>query len=189
MKVLLLDNYDSFTHNLKQLLEESALCDFEIRKNDQISLEEVNLFDKILISPGPGLPVEAGLLLEIIEKYASKKPLLGICLGHQAIAEVFGAKLINLDKVYHGLEEEVTLLQSDDVLFQHFPNKFSVGLYHSWAVSMQNFPEELNITAISSQGLIMAFAHEAYAVWGVQFHPESIMTYEGKRLIENWLKG
>ena len=188
MKVLLLDNYDSFTQNLKQILEESGLCDFEIRKNDQISLEEVNQFDKILISPGPGVPREAGLLIQIIEEFAAKKSILGICLGHQAIAEVFGARLINLAAVYHGLEEEVTLLEKDDLLFQRFPQKFSVGLYHSWAVSMFGFPEELDVIAISSQGLIMAIAHEEYPVWGVQFHPESIMTREGKLLVENWLR-
>lgn len=189
MKILLLDNYDSFTQNLKQILEESELCDFDIRENDRISLTEVAVYDKILISPGPGVPQEAGILLEIIREYAPLKSILGVCLGHQAIGEVFGAQLFNLPLVYHGQEAKIKVLDHQDVLFRKLGSELSVGLYHSWAVSPQDFPTELEIIALSESGVIMALRHKRFKVWGIQFHPESIMTSLGKNLLENWLRG
>lgn len=186
MKLLMLDNYDSFTYNLVHILKEQN-CDVTVRRNDQITLEEVNAFDKILLSPGPGVPSEAGILLPLIRQYAPTKSILGVCLGEQAIGEAFGAKLINLSEVYHGIATEIEIIQ-DDPLFQGMAKKITVGRYHSWAVSTETFPACLEITAIDpTDGSIMALRHRQYDLRGVQFHPESILTPQGKQIIINWL--
>lgn len=187
MHVLLLDNYDSFTYNLAQILEESKICTFDIIKNNEITSSEINKFDKILLSPGPGIPSEAGKMLEIIKKFSDKKSILGVCLGMQGITEVFGASLFNLNEVFHGIKEKVNII-SNSILFNNLEKEQFVGLYHSWAVSNKNFPEKLKITAISENGIIMAIEHKSFPVFGVQFHPESYITENGKIIIENWLK-
>lgn len=187
MKVLVFDNYDSFTYNLVQLLREAGCDDLEVHRNDQISLEEVDRYDKILLSPGPGIPSEAGILLPLIKRYAPTKSILGVCLGEQAIGEVFGAKLLNLPHVYHGIATPIHLIEPDP-LFQGFPEQIEVGRYHSWIVSEVGFPNmELKVTAVDEGGKIMALAHRIYDVRGVQFHPESILTPLGKQLIMNWI--
>ncbi len=189
MKVLLLDNYDSFTYNLAQLIEEADVSDLvlDVVYNDQIMLPQVQKYDKILLSPGPGIPSEAGLLLPLIRAYASQKSILGICLGHQAIAEVFGAKLLNLSQIYHGLAHQVKIL-AEDTLFRNLPKQIEVGLYHSWAVEHAGFPEDvLEVTALSEQGIIMGLRHKTWDVRGLQFHPESVMTPQGNLMIQNWL--
>lgn len=186
MKILILDNYDSFTYNLVHILREQG-CDLTIRRNDEITLAEVDAFDKILLSPGPGIPEEAGILLPLIRKYASTKSILGVCLGEQAIGEAFGAKLINLTEVYHGVGTEIEVI-ADDPLFAGFERNITVGRYHSWAVSREAFPECLEITAIDpTDGAIMALRHRKYDVRGIQFHPESVLTPNGKQMIINWL--
>jgi anthranilate synthase component II len=186
MKILLLDNYDSFTHNLAQLLEESGLCSFDIMKNDEIILSNVNKYDKILLSPGPGIPSEAGQMMDLISEYYNIKPILGVCLGMQAIAEFFGGEIYNMSKVYHGIKQEITV-NYNEILFSELSENQIVGLYHSWAVSEENFPSELRITAKSTDEIIMALTHKKHNVRGVQFHPESYITENGKQMIENWL--
>jgi len=186
-KVLLIDNYDSFTYNLAQLLDESNLCKFDIIKNDIVKIDEISEFDKILISPGPGLPENAGKLLEIIENYHKKKSILGICLGMQGIAEFFGAELYNLEKVYHGIKANAHIVDKNEIIFKDLPDRIEVGLYHSWAVYKNLKDTELKITAISQRNIIMGISHKKYDVKGIQFHPESIMTKYGKNIIENWL--
>jgi len=186
-KLLILDNHDSFTYNLVQLIEQQGQWDFDIRKNNEISLEEVDVYHKILLSPGPGLPSEAGIMPELLKKYVSQKSILGVCLGHHAIAETFGGELYNFKQPVHGMVRKIRVLE-EDVLFQTLPPNFEVGLYHSWAVSQNNFPEELKITAISEKGVIMALQHKIYDIRSVQFHPESIMTAYGKDIIYNWLE-
>lgn len=183
-RVLLIDNYDSFTYNLVQLVEEADAA-VTVVKNDELVFEEVRRFDKILLSPGPGLPAESGLLLPLIREFSGEKPILGVCLGHQAIAEAFGGKLVNLDRVYHGIRQEIRL--REDLLFREIPEKTTVGLYHSWAVARENFPQELEITAESPDGVIMALRHRTLDLRGVQFHPESYMTGAGARMMKNWL--
>lgn len=184
-RVLLVDNYDSFTYNLVQLAEEAGAA-VTVVKNDELVFEEVGKFDKILLSPGPGLPAESGLLLPLIREFSGKKPIFGVCLGHQAIAEAFGGTLVNLQRVYHGIRQEIDL--HEDVLFREIPQKTTVGLYHSWAVAREDFPPELEVTAESPDGVIMALRHRTLDVRGVQFHPESYMTGAGSRMMENWLK-
>ncbi len=186
-KVLLIDNYDSFTHNLAQLLDESRLCKFEIVKNDAVKIDEISEFDKILISPGPGLPKDAGKLPDIIDKWHKHKPILGICLGMQAVAEYFGAKLYNLKKVYHGIKILTEIIDKNEILFKNLPAEFEIGLYHSWAV-YKNVGEELKITAVSEDNIIMGISHKKYNIKGIQFHPESYMTKFGKQIIKNWLE-
>lgn len=186
MKILLLDNYDSFTHNLAQLLDESSLCSFDIVKNDEIDFRNVNKYDKILLSPGPGVPSEAGQMMELISEFHTTKPILGVCLGMQAIAEFFGAKIYNMRKVYHGIKQKI-IINTNEVLFSTLSKSQMVGLYHSWAVSEENLPAELSITAKSTDEIIMALAHKMFNVKGVQFHPESYITENGKQMIENWL--
>ncbi len=186
-KILILDNYDSFTHNIAHIINEFDV-ELEIHRNDKISLEEIEKFDKILLSPGPGIPSEAGILIPLIERYASTKSILGICLGEQAIAEVFGAKLINLKEVYHGIESKIKVMKPCP-LFKNMSEEFSAGRYHSWVVSKENFPDCLEITAVDTESdSIMALRHKEYDVRGVQFHPESVLTPEGKSIIENWIK-
>ena len=187
MKVLLLDNYDSFTYNLKQLIEQFGVKKLDIIKNDQINLDTLQQYDKIMLSPGPGLPLEAGSMLDIIRKYGAYKPILGICLGHHAIARLFGGKLFNFDQPVHGISRETYLLKPDSI-FRSIPQTFQVGLYHSWAVSDEDFPEDLEIIARSEKGIIMALRHKKYNIKGVQFHPESIMTPLGKTIVWNWLE-
>lgn len=185
--VLILDNYDSFTYNLYHILKELGE-EVVVRRNDQITLPEVDSFDKILLSPGPGIPKEAGILMPLIRHYAPTKKILGVCLGEQAIGEVFGATLVNLHEVHHGISSEVRILTPDEPLFQKLPPTFQAGRYHSWVVSQQNFPSCLEITAEAVQGgEIMALRHRNYDVRGIQFHPESILTPMGKKMLENWI--
>ncbi len=185
-RVLLIDNYDSFTFNLRQILVENN-CDYTICMNDKFAIGEVEQFNKILISPGPGLPSEAGIISQVIQMYKASKSILGVCLGHQAIAEVFGGELYNFSTVCHGLSVKAKIIDDKDYLFNALPSEIEVGLYHSWAVKEENFPSELKITAISNDGIIMALAHKQYDIKGVQFHPESIMTKFGKQILSNWL--
>lgn len=187
-KILLLDNYDSFTYNLLHILRELG-ADTEVFRNDKITVEEAGRFDKILLSPGPGIPSEAGILLPLIERYAPEKSILGVCLGEQAIAEVFGARLENLSRVFHGVESQI-LITADDPLFEGLGNEITAGRYHSWVVSKEGFPSDvLEITAEDKEErMIMGVRHKRYDVRGIQFHPESLMTPSGSRIIENWLK-
>lgn len=186
MKILVFDNYDSFTYNLVHIIRELGFTP-DVFRNDEIALEEINQYDKILLSPGPGIPDEAGILKPLIQQYADKKSILGVCLGHQAIAEVFGAKLYNIKNVLHGVTSQAKVIIQDEVLFQHVSNKFQATHYHSWAVSDENFPEVLEVTATNDDKIIMALRHKNFDVRGVQFHPESIMTPEGKQMIKNWI--
>lgn len=187
MKILVFDNYDSFTYNLVQLLREGGCTEVDVVRNDQISLEEVDRYDKILLSPGPGIPSEAGILLPLIRRYAPTKSILGVCLGEQAIGEAFGARLLNLPHVYHGIASRIEVTEPD-LLFEGVSPKPEVGRYHSWIVDREGFPADvLKITAVDDQGHIMALAHRTYDVRGVQFHPESVLTPEGKRMVENWI--
>ena len=187
MKILLFDNYDSFTYNLLHILKELG-ADTEVHRNDKISLEEVDRFDKILLSPGPGIPSEAGILLPLIHKYSPTKSILGVCLGEQAIGEVFGGKLINLKEVYHGIQSKIRIT-ADDYIFNGLPEEIPVGRYHSWVVDNDSLPDCLEVTAVSAEGYIMAIRHKEYDVRGIQFHPESVLTPDGKKMIENWIHG
>jgi anthranilate synthase component 2 len=186
MKILIFDNYDSFTYNLVHLVEKILHEKVEVFRNDEIPLEEIKRFDRIILSPGPGIPSEAGLLLPLIKEYASSKPILGVCLGHQAIGEAFGATLINLSTVYHGVATKIKLKNKKD-LFSGLPEEIEVGRYHSWIVGDENLPEELEVTAQDESGYIMALRHKKYDVQGVQFHPESVLTPEGEKIMRNWL--
>ena len=187
MKILLFDNYDSFTYNLLHILKELG-ADVEVHRNDKISLEEIERFDKILLSPGPGIPEEAGILLPLIRRYAPTKSILGVCLGEQAIGEAFGATLINLTDVHHGVCSDIRIVAKDPI-FEGLEPGIRVGRYHSWAVSKENFPDCLEITAVDTEeGQIMGLRHREYDVRGIQFHPESVLTPKGKTIIENWLK-
>ena len=185
-KCVLIDNYDSFTYNLVHLLKELG-AEVTVLHNDQFTLDEIEEYDKIILSPGPGLPSDAGLLLDVIRYYAGKKPILGVCLGHQAIAEVFGGQLENLSYVFHGIATEGIQLVSTP-LFTGLPDSFSVGRYHSWVVSKESFPSCLEIIVENRDGLIMALRHRTYNIYGIQFHPESILTPDGKKILSNWLK-
>lgn len=186
MKVLMIDNYDSFTYNLVQLLKEDESIEVTVVRNDEIDLAEVVNYDRIVISPGPGLPKEAGLLCELIAQYQSSKPILGVCLGMQAIAEVAGAKLVNMAAPMHGVA--TTIEHTGSVLFNNIPETFEVGRYHSWAVEVNSLPGEFKVTATDEQGLLMAIEHKELPLYAVQFHPESILTQYGKMLIFNFLK-
>ncbi len=192
MKILVFDNYDSFTYNLVHLVEKILHQKIDVFRNDQIALEKVKAYDKIILSPGPGVPQEAGLLVPLIKEHAATKSILGVCLGHQAIGEAFGGKLINLSKVYHGVASEIQVgsreLGIQSSLFDGLPQKFSVGRYHSWIVSEENFPDELQVTARDENNYIMALQHKKYDVQGVQFHPESVLTPDGEKIMRNWLK-
>ena len=185
MRIVIIDNYDSFTYNLAHLVK-SLGAEVTVLRNDCFALEELEAFDKIILSPGPGIPSEAGLLLDVIRTYAGKKPMLGVCLGHQAIGEVFGAKLENLTDVYHGVALEGTQF-GKDYIFQGLPDRITMGRYHSWVVSRENFPACLEITAISDEGRVMALRHREYDIHGIQFHPESVLTPDGESIIRNWL--
>ena len=187
MKTVIIDNYDSFTYNLAHLVKELG-AEVDVLRNDKFELEELEKYDKIILSPGPGIPEEAGLLLEVIRTYAGRKPILGVCLGEQAIGQAFGGKLTNLSEVFHGIQTNVKI-KNKDYIFSGPPTEIPVGRYHSWVVDTEGFPEELVITAISSEGQIMALKHQEYDVHGIQFHPESVLTPDGKQIVGNWLKG
>lgn len=184
-KILVIDNYDSFTYNLVHYLEDLD-CEVTVKRNDQLTLDEVDAFDKIVLSPGPGIPDEAGLLKDIIAKYAPTKSIFGVCLGQQAIAEVFGGSLINLEKVYHGIATKIKITK-EDILFEGMPNEIEVGRYHSWVVKSE-LPEVLEATSFDENGQVMSLRHKEYDVCAVQFHPESVLTPDGKKILENWLK-
>ena len=188
MKILVLDNYDSFTYNLVQYIERVIKQAVDVKRNDQLLLEEVALYDKILISPGPGIPVEAGLTLELIREYGPHKSILGVCLGHQAIAEAYGGSIKNLSTVYHGVTGQMKQLVEDEYLFEGVPRVFDAGRYHSWVVEHQTLPRDLEITVENDEGYIMAIRHRKHDVKGLQFHPESVLTEYGGRMILNWLK-
>lgn len=185
-KILVIDNYDSFTYNLVHYLEAFG-CDVTVKRNDKLTLEEVDAFDKIVLSPGPGIPDEAGLLKSIIKTYASSKSILGVCLGLQAIAEVFGGSLINLDTVYHGMASTIKIVAKDAVLYRNIPETLEVGRYHSWIVSPK-LPTDLVVTSVDDEGQIMSLKHKHYDVRGVQFHPESILTPQGEQILRNWVE-
>jgi len=185
-KIAVIDNYDSFTYNLVHYLEDLN-AGVSVYRNDEFELEELEKFDKILLSPGPGIPDEAGLLKAVISKYAESKSILGVCLGQQAIGEVFGGTLINLDKVFHGIATKVTKSVTDEALFDKLPNEFEVGRYHSWVVANKGFPDVLEITSVDESGQIMSLRHKTLDIKGVQFHPESVLTPFGKQILENWV--
>jgi len=185
-KILVIDNYDIFTYNLVHYLEDLN-CEVTVYRNDEFDIDEIAHFDKILLSPGPGIPDEAGLLKAVIAKYAPTKSILGVCLGQQAIGEVFGGTLSNLDKVYHGVATMVKTSVNDELLFEGLGNEFEVGRYHSWVVDA-NLPEALEATSFDENGQVMSLRHKTFDVRGVQFHPESVLTPNGKKILENWLK-
>lgn len=198
MHILVFDNYDSFTYNLVHLIEKITHQKVDVYRNDQLPLEKVKEYDKIILSPGPGIPVEAGMLLPLIKEYAASKSILGVCLGHQAIGEAFGGTLVNLSTVYHGVSTPVrivnrqsSIVSEDRVsrkdLFEGLPDELEVGRYHSWIVSDENFPEELEVTARDDNNYIMGLQHKKYDVQGVQFHPESVLTPRGEDILRNWL--
>lgn len=191
MKIVIIDNYDSFTYNLSHLVKELG-AEVTVLRNDAFQLKDLEAFDKIILSPGPGIPSEAGLLLEVIKTYAGKKPILGVCLGEQAIGEAFGGKLTNLSEVFHGVQTPISikndqLKMKEDYIFNGLPNEVPVGRYHSWVVDTDGFPECLEITAVSREGFIMALKHKEYDIHGIQFHPESVLTPDGKTMTANFL--
>lgn len=186
--ILVLDNYDSFTYNLVHSVEKFTNSAVDVFRNDKIEMDEIEKYDKILLSPGPGIPEEAGILKKLIERYAPRKDILGVCLGHQAIGEVFGATLENIAKVYHGVSTPMHVLTKDDALFEGVPRIFEGGRYHSWIVAKKGLPDCFTITAEDEHGDIMGISHKKYKLKGVQFHPESVLTEYGDKLIENWLK-
>lgn len=188
MKVLVIDNYDSFTYNLVQYIQEILGEKIDVFRNDEISLEAVDRYDVIILSPGPGLPSDAGIMPELIRRYAPSKMILGVCLGHQAIGEAFGGRLENLTHVFHGIETPVQVIVEHDIIFEGVNEHFQAGRYHSWVVSRDQFPQSLEVTAVAENDVIMAMRHRDFAVWGVQFHPESIMTTEGMKMLENFLE-
>jgi anthranilate synthase component II len=196
MKLLVFDNYDSFTYNLVHLVEKIINTRVEVYRNDQLPLEKVKAFDKIILSPGPGIPEEAGLLLPLIKAYAPTKSILGVCLGHQAIGQSFGGTLQNLSSVYHGVATPIQLTQAGQLtatakpnaILKNLPATIEVGRYHSWVVSNQQLPDELEVTATDDNGYIMALQHKTYDVQGVQFHPESVLTPDGEKMLRNWLQ-
>lgn len=188
MKLLVFDNYDSFTYNLVHLVEKILQQKVHVFRNDQIPLEDVKQYDKIILSPGPGIPVEAGLLLPLIKEYAPTKSILGVCLGHQAIGEAFGGTLVNLQNVFHGIATNCKIVAKDDRLFKDIHGGLEIGRYHSWVVAKEGLPEDLVVTAEDDNGMIMAMYHKRYDVRGVQFHPESVLTPLGETIIRNWLQ-
>ena len=186
MKIVIIDNYDSFTYNLSHLIKEIG-AEVTVIRNAQFTLNQLEPFDKIVLSPGPGIPSEAGLLLGVIKTYKGRKPILGVCLGHQAIGEVFGGILENLSDVFHGVATEGTQF-SNDYIFDSLPKRITMGRYHSWVVSRENFPTCLEVTAVSDEGQIMALKHKNYDIHGIQFHPESVLTPEGKTIVKNFIE-
>jgi len=187
-RILIIDNYDSFTYNLVHQIDKLTGRRPDVFRNDEIPLKRIGSYDKIVLSPGPGIPSESGICLDLIREYSKEKSILGVCLGHQAIGEAFGGKLHNLDKVFHGIEKPVTVTDPSDYLFKDIPLSFNAGRYHSWVVEKENLPECLSITCIDDDGLIMAMRHKEFDVRGVQFHPESIMTEAGINIMRNWIE-
>ena len=187
-KTIVIDNYDSFTYNLVHCIENLTGQYPEVRRNDEISLDEINDYDKILISPGPGIPSESGVCLELIKKYAGNKSILGICLGHQAVCEAFGGKILNLSSVYHGVSSPVKIKTSDELLFENIPPVIMAGRYHSWVVSKKHLPACFIVTCEDDNGIIMGITHKDFDVRGLQFHPESVLTEYGSQIIKNWLE-
>ena len=187
MKILVFDNYDSFTYNLVHLVEKITGEKVDVYRNDEIAIADVAAYDKIILSPGPGIPIEAGLLLSLIKEYAATKSILGVCLGHQAIAEAFGGTLTNLSTVFHGVATPIKIKNQQSKILQGLPETIEVGRYHSWIVSDDNFPTELEITARDENGYIMGLQHKEFDVQGVQFHPESVLTPDGEQILQNWL--
>ncbi len=185
MKTVIIDNYDSFTYNLSHLVKELG-AEVSVVRNDRFNLGDIDAFDKIILSPGPGIPSEAGLLLDVIRRYAGRKPILGVCLGHQAIGEAFGGMLENLSEVFHGVATPCHII-AEDPLFKGIAPDFEVGRYHSWVVSRENFPDCLEVTAVSDEGQVMALRHRTMEIHGIQFHPESVLTPEGRIIIQNFL--
>lgn len=186
MKILVIDNYDSFVYNLVHYLQELD-CEVTIKRNDQFKLEEVTSYDRILLSPGPGIPDEAGMLKDIIRTYAGKKPILGVCLGLQAIGEVFGGSITNLSEVYHGVSTKAKIVVNDELFFKGLGDEIEIGHYHSWVVTKDDLPEILEITSLDENGHIMSLRHREFDIRGVQFHPESVLTPKGKEMIKNWI--
>lgn len=184
-RIVIIDNYDSFTYNLSHLVKELG-AEVSVFRNDKFQMQQLDAFDKIILSPGPGIPSEAGFLLDAIRNYAGRKPILGVCLGHQAIGEVFGAKLKNLNSVFHGIATPATIIQ-DDYIFNHLPQTLEVGRYHSWIVSKDALPDCLEITSESDEGYIMSLRHKQFDIRGIQYHPESVLTPQGRQIINNWL--
>lgn len=188
MKILIIDNYDSFTYNLVHMVEKITGIFPAVFRNNEIPLEEIVHYDLIMLSPGPGIPEEAGILKDVIKMYAGKKPIFGVCLGLQAITEVFGGSIVNMDEVFHGVATEMKVTKENTVLFQNVPNKFPAARYHSWIASKDNFPETLEITALDNEGGIMAIRHKEYPISAVQFHPESILTEVGEDIVRNFIE-
>ena len=186
MKTVIIDNYDSFTYNLAHLVKELG-AEVSVVRNDQFRLSELKPFDKIILSPGPGIPTEAGLLMDVIDAYASVKPILGVCLGHQAIGEYFGGKLTNLSQVFHGIASTISIT-APDYIYKELPAQVQVGRYHSWVVDNEGLPDCLEVTSVSEEGQIMSLRHKQYDVRGIQYNPESVLTPEGRKIIANWLK-
>ena len=186
MKTVIIDNYDSFTYNLAHLVKELG-AEVSVVRNDQFRLSELKPFDKIILSPGPGIPTEAGLLMDVIDAYAPVKPILGVCLGHQAIGEYFGGKLTNLSQVFHGIASTINIT-APDYIYKELPAQVQVGRYHSWVVDNEGLPDCLEVTSVSEEGQIMSLRHKQYDVCGIQYHPESVLTPEGRKIIANWLK-
>ena len=187
MKILVIDNYDSFTYNIVSYLKEISGQDISVFRNDKISLEEIGAYDKIVLSPGPGVPVDAGISIGLIKRWAPEKSILGICLGCQAIAESYGGEILNLDNVYHGVATYMKVTDENESLFAGVPASFTAGRYHSWVINEKKLPAEINITARDGEGMIMAVSHADYDLKGVQFHPESVLTRYGKQMLTNWL--
>ena len=188
MKIAVIDNYDSFTYNLVHAVKKISGLQVDVFRNDELELEDLEQYDKIMLSPGPGIPEEAGLLMNIVREYAPRKSILGVCLGHQAIALVFGAKLINMPRVLHGIANTITQTNPDPALYDSVPRLFEAGRYHSWIVDQESFPENLEVTSIDENGLIMSLKHQEYDLRGVQYHPESVLTPYGEQIISNWLR-
>lgn len=186
-RIVVIDNYDSFTYNLVHAVKKITGLPVDVYRNDEIEIGDLEKYDKIILSPGPGIPEEAGLLLDIIKRYAPEKQMLGVCLGHQAIAEAFGGKLHNMSKVLHGIATPVELTPNKSVLFKGLPQRFEAGRYHSWIVQKENLPDCFEITSIDDEGFIMSMKHKNFNVEGVQFHPESVLTPLGEKMLENWL--
>ena len=186
MKIVIIDNYDSFTYNLSHLVKALG-AEGTVYRNDQFKLTDLQPFDKIILSPGPGIPKEAGLLMDVIAEYKGKKPILGVCLGHQAIGESFGGTLTNLSDVFHGVQTDIDITV-DDYVFAGLSKRIPVGRYHSWVVDAKGFPADLEITAVSEEGQVMALRHKTFDIKGIQFHPESVLTPDGKQMIKNWLE-
>ena len=188
MKLLVLDNYDSFTYNLVHLVKTLGVTEVDVRRNDQITLGEAGAYESILLSPGPGIPLEAGIMPDVVRTYGASRKILGVCLGHQCIGEIYGGTLVNMGSPVHGKGVETKVIDKRDPLFRGLPESFITGRYHSWLVSSKGFPSCLSITAVDSKGDIMALRHTEYRVWGVQFHPESVLTQHGAELMKNWLR-